>query len=149
MALYEIFETERYAPEVDDTGKPTGYTRYVGQALLKDAKAHIERALKGIPTEYEGESMSLWDTLDYFHTSHQDPGVKSENREFPRCRWVAVFAVEGTNEGMYIHVEAIGPINASGITDHDRRVLLFLGKTFLGFDTAMQIVKAITREFHR
>lgn len=148
MALHNIFETERWTPSLDENGASTGYLEYAGQPLLKEAKAHIERALKAISAEHEGESLTLWSMLDYFHTSHRDLRAVSPEREFPRCRWVAVFAVEGASEGMYIHVEAIGLKNASGTSD-DNRELLFLGKTFFGFDAAMEIVKAITREFHR
>lgn len=44
-------------------------------------------------------------------------------------RWLACFAVTGANEGHYVHVELLRD---------DKRLLLFLGKTFRGMESACQ-----------
>jgi hypothetical protein len=53
------------------------------------------------------------------------------------ANWIAVFAVTGGSEGHYVHVEAIH-------SHTNTRQLLFLAKTFRGFDHAMRIVAALS-----
>lgn len=59
------------------------------------------------------------------------------SRQWPsQHRWIACFAVTGGSEGHYVHVEAIGD---------EKRELLFLGKTFLGMDNALEAVGLLTK----
>lgn len=55
-------------------------------------------------------------------------------------RWIAVFAVTGSNEGHYVHVELIWD------EERTRHVeSLFLTKTFAGHASALELAKIIAR----
>jgi hypothetical protein len=66
------------------------------------------------------------------------------SREAPGARWplhaswIAVFAVTGGSEGHYVHVEALH-------SHSNTRQLLFLAKTFRGFDHALRIVASLSK----
>lgn len=92
------------------------------------------------------QAAGLWEALDYFDLSTDyQPDPRRLPR--PRARWVGCFAVEGDNEGWYIHVEAIALLDENW-SQTDRCELLLLGKTFAGLPTAMQIANVLTREFY-
>lgn len=69
--------------------------------------------------------------------------VKPEIRVPHPYRWIACFAVTGTNEGHYVHVE----IFQSGVDEHHKHTgeLVFLTKTFGGFERAQAIASACAR----
>lgn len=99
----------------DETGKPVSEVfEYVKERLLKDyATGHEEYG--GIIDEYFSCSADgLWPY---------------------RSRWIAVYAVTGGSEGHYVHVDSLD--NEGG------RELLFLARTFRGYDHAMEIAKAL------
>lgn len=94
------------------------------------------------------KAAGLWDALDYFHlTRDWDAGSDARQQPWPAARWVGCFAVEGDNEGWYIHVEAVGLLDENRLTT-DRRELVLMGKTFDGLTVAMMIANALTREFY-
>lgn len=56
-----------------------------------------------------------------------------------RYRWIAIYPVEGSSEGHYIHVDLIhGEAN-------ERRTTLFLTKTFAGQDAAINLAGELCR----
>ena len=73
---------------------------------------------------------------EYFNIS----AMTRPDDEFPECGWLGCFAVKGDSEGHYIHVEAIGHNG-----DHDKRKLLYLGKTFRGMDFAIEAAGALSK----
>lgn len=79
----------------------------------------------------------LYDGLDYFHISDfQDDKKKLD---FPQWRYIACYAVVGSNEGYYIHLDAV--------TTNGEVVPIFIGKTFLGIDFALEVSNALTKVF--
>jgi hypothetical protein len=54
-------------------------------------------------------------------------------------RWLACYAVTGTSEGHYIHVELIGN------TQPEKRLRLWLGKTFSGMLHAYQVAALLAQ----
>lgn len=81
---------------------------------------------------------SLYQALDYLSIAY---GREGELQDFPRGR-IACFAVEGSNEGHYIHVAVIA-VKTGHVTT------ALLGKTFLGLEVALAISNTLTRLFHR
>jgi len=150
------FESEVWRPRNDGSG----YLGYVGQRTLGEALALIETHLRATVIAHAGESLSLWDTLEDFQLGYStecraEPIRKlAPNDDFPSCRWVAVYAVEGSCEGHYVHVDAMRPrrFGADGAIEsqhEDRFATLFVGKTFYGLDVALEVVTAVTPLFHR
>ena len=78
----------------------------------------------------------IYGEIEYFN-----PMSYQEKEMFPIYRWVGCFAVEGGNEGHYIHVEVI---NLEG-----ERNLLYVGKTFEGIDHALKLSNVLTKAFYR
>lgn len=67
--------------------------------------------------------------------------INKEGKElFPRFRWVACYAVEGGNEGHYVHVDVI---DIEG-----KRDLLYVGKTFDGIEHALKLSNVLTKAFY-
>ena len=58
---------------------------------------------------------------------------RSRDLSWPDYRWIACFAVTGSNEGHYIHIEAI---------KDNRRELIYVAKTFQGMGRAFEIARA-------
>jgi hypothetical protein len=117
-------EIEQYEAIPD---KP-GYLRPIDNASTKHVCDSLNRFL-----EHKGHA----DRLDYY-------GAYAEarmNQPFPKFRWIAVFAVTGTNEGIYIHVEAISQDRIKG----DKRELVYLAKTFETMDFAYQVCADIAK----
>lgn len=62
-----------------------------------------------------------------------------------RCQiwyWVACYPVTGKSEGYYIHVATIGPGHETG---EEKHTIVFLGKTFQGFDFAARVANECAR----
>ena len=77
----------------------------------------------------------IYNEIDYFSS------MSYKGKEiFPKYRWVGCFAIEGGNEGHYIHVETI---DVEGI-----RALLYVGKTFEGLDHALKLSNMLTKAFY-
>ena len=70
------------------------------------------------------------------------PAVTGNTRieDIPRWRWLAVYAVEGANEGHYVHVDLI--LNGENYGPH-QVYSLFLVKTFAGKDVAIEIARRL------
>lgn len=71
-----------------------------------------------------------WPTLSHW------PGVQGP------AAWIACYAVEGDNEGWYVHVDALW--RATHRDDPGRRVLLALGKEWSA-DRALAVANACAR----
>lgn len=90
-----------------------GYVRDLGPRSRKAIFEELEDRLiaaSALPEEYFGLA-----------------ALSNPSTAFPEHHWIACFPVTGDSEGHYIHVEAI---------NHNSRELVFLGKTFQGFDFA-------------
>ncbi len=72
-------------------------------------------------------------------------GMDSEqyrNRRWPdRYQWVSVFPVTGGSEGHYLHVEIITPPKEA--RGQGPREMVFLAKTFMGWDYAWRQAKRV------
>jgi hypothetical protein len=72
-------------------------------------------------------------------------GMDSEqyrNRRWPdRYQWISVFPVTGGSEGHYLHVEIITPPKEA--RGQGPREMVFLGKTFMGWDYAWRQAKRV------
>ncbi|MCA1064735.1 hypothetical protein QTG56_24300 (plasmid) [Rossellomorea sp. AcN35-11] len=78
----------------------------------------------------------VYDELDYFSNM-----MRREDSEFSTTyRWIACFAVEGGNEGHYIHIETIS---------EGGNELIYLGKTFMGLEHALKVSNICTQAFYR
>jgi hypothetical protein len=103
-----------------------GYLRYVGNRTIQQIFDELEERLKAencYPDEY----------FDISFTNKE----RSAEQEFPLYRWIACFPVPGSNEGHYIHVEVISP--------EGEREIIFLGKTFQGFEFAAKVAMACAK----
>jgi hypothetical protein len=92
------------------------------------------------------EQVEKVDGVDYFHcdfrlTDHRNDVFEDIVGSYT---WVAVFPVEGSNEGHYVHVDLIGgsprPATPGPYTRYRH---LFLAKTFGGAESAQQIAKTL------
>ena len=109
-----------------------------GETTLGEAGGLIGAELK---------RLGLFDELDYFNTDYQiDKATKLKDVLAIHFNWIAVWAVPGGSEGHYIHVELVGEAQAQEDRIAGRKVsrCIFLGKTFMGLDHAMDVVKALT-----
>jgi len=119
-------ETEIWEPNPE---KP-GYMREVRKKTYGEVYKEVCQFLK---------ERGIWDNLDYFHLSCNCSDKNYEQRPFPVWRWIACYAVVGSSEGHYIHVDII--------KSDGSRELLFLGKTFLGMDYALYVSNMLTKVF--
>lgn len=79
--------------------------------------------------DYLSKSMSDDMIDEYFSNSSRYNGRGDQN--FPQdYNWIACYAVTGGSEGHYVHVDII---------KEDKRTLLYLAKTFRGYDHACEI----------
>ena len=105
-----------------------GYVYYVRSRLLREIRDDLSKAL-----EKEG----LLEEGVYYHSQRG-------NETFPHpWRSIACFAVTGTNEGHYVHVEVF--LDGVDTKLEHKAKLLFSIKTFLGFEKAQHIAAACTR----
>lgn len=100
-----------------------GYVRHIGNRTVGEVFEELK-------TRLERENL-LPD--EYFHLA---VGIDPE-QVFPEYRWITCFAVTGSSEGHYIHVEAIKP--------DGKRELLLLGKTFEGLAFAYKVAYACAK----
>lgn len=100
-----------------------GYLKYVGQRRVDDVFTDLRKALFRTAGT-DGSIPELENALEYFSPNSIAPEL------WPKGRTI-VYAVTGSNEGHYIHVDVISPEGKSqGVTN------IILGKTFDGFDAA-------------
>lgn len=119
-------ETEIWEPI---PSKP-GYLREVRKKTYEEVYKETCQFLK---------ERDIWDKLDYFYLCHDYPNENYEKKPFPEWRWIACYAVVGSSEGHYIHVDIIKADNS--------REFLFLGKTFAGMDYALYVSNMLTKVF--
>lgn len=106
-----------------------GYLRHVRNRTIGEIYDELRERLSNdglLPDEY----------FDISYSCEKKPWERDKD-EFPRCRRIACYAVTGSNEGHYIHVDAIQSITQNIIP-------VFIGKTFQGIDFALNVVKACT-----
>lgn len=102
--------------------------------LLKDIAKDIKDILhqEGLLDEYFGVAPSI------------SMSPENNTRLWPeRYQWVSVFPVQGSSEGRYVHVEIITP--SPNHSKDGPRELIFLGKTFHGFDHSWEISKRVAQ----
>lgn len=101
-------------------GESTGFCEAADNRSLRDVWTELRAKLEETDLLREAESFSPW---TYEGLSLDEP--------FPAYRELACFCVAGSNEGHYVHVEALGGAVGDHAA-HNRRRLVFLGKTFMG-----------------
>lgn len=134
----ETIETQIWEPNPENLP----YLRLARCRTVEEVYQDIKNRLKQIPCP--GEDCSLLDSMDYFSISlrNQATGEIERDKSWPeRYRWISCFAVTGSNEGYYIHVEVITPDDKGP----EKRTLLYLGKTFVSMDTALIISNELTK----
>ena len=96
-----------------------------GTITLRRLHRTLARMLRhlGLCEEY----FSTASALDFEHAGRLDLTWDALVHGELRARWVACYAVTGTSEGHYVHVDGIA---------EDGRHALFLGKTFEGMQSA-------------
>jgi len=90
--------------------------------MLNEATAHIQDDGGWSPT--------------YRWARPEIPKGKTFWEYVKNCRFIAVYHIEGSNEGHYVHVDALGGIDTDGTI---KGVGLFLLKTFGGLEQAQLI----------
>ena len=84
---------------------------------------------------WEAFKASVDPLVDEYLTPEFDQAIKSE--VIPKFRWVSAWAVEGSNEGHYVHIE---------LRNDEGKIIPFgIIKTFLGEDYAWELCKFIQR----
>lgn len=114
------------------------YRTTTPRTMFDKATQHLQE--KG----FELESTSLGARFEY------DPNCPPDG-PVPRHQWLAIYAIEGGNEGHYVHADFIivrDGDRASGCATLESLPLMFV-KTFGGLETAIQIADALTRFFVR
>jgi hypothetical protein len=102
------------------------------------------------PPESSVQDGLLYDQMEYValgydfkYSTSRWPG----NTPLPRFRQLAIYAVEGSNEGHYVHVDLIIPRDRAG-DDHWESVTLIFFKTFGGLRCALDVVCTLTEYFN-
>ncbi len=106
--------------------------------IEQTVKTHLRRT-----TAHDGEC-SLYDKLDYFNAFTYNNDI---NAPVTLRQWISSYAVTGSNEGHYIHVESKEWHDKSGNIKREELTgdRWFLGKTFAGFEVAYEIAAEIAR----
>jgi len=98
----------------------------------------IEREKRTVGEVHKQLVERLGDMIDeYFHVANRydkSPGFNiTAESDWPEqgAKWIACYAVTGSNEGHYIHVDCV--------YNDQTRDMIFLGKTFQGMDHAQRI----------
>lgn len=131
----QSFDIEKYTP---DPTRP-GFCLFERMATYAECQQAIENHLRSINFDHQGDKITLWDALDYFHVSGDvrfDKGFDPEKNQIPGFRYLEISAVQGSSEGHYLHVKATD-------ADSGESRGLFLGKTFLGLKIAYEIAREI------
>lgn len=105
------------------TGESTGMCRFSRGRKILDVYTNLRGALtkEGLEDEYF--------TIDFDHRGDKDARWPGPGE----YRWIACYAVQGSCEGWYYHVDLVG--------GNIGRRCIFLGKTFLGWDHAWKAAK--------
>lgn len=116
---HQIIEIERYKPNLDNPG----YLTFLGYITVKELYDEIEKRWKAIAISYQNEPSLLYNFLDYFRSVLLLNIIQALTipLPIPNHKALAIYAVTGSNEGHYIHIDAI---------DNDTRSPLIVGKTF-------------------
>ena len=128
--------------------KPSRTIREVGRFLR--LKLSRSPATKNI--ESFGESYSISDMMQAW--SREEPLGFSSSSTWEsvrnRFRWVAAYAVTGTSEGHYVHIDLVcETADETGMNLPDRKirarraVTVFTGKTFEGMDAAYTVARRV------
>ena len=125
--IHDYIETDIYEPIPE---KP-GLLRYVGQRTLKEVFQELEQRLKADGLLQEVEYFGICVTVRYSDEWRDGNG---EGYLFPAFRWIACYAVTGSSEGHYVHIDAIMP--------DGERMSLGGGKTFMGWEAACKLANA-------
>ena len=132
---FKPIEMGKYEPHPEKKG----YLIYTGNNSIKEVYKQLKDRLEKdglLPDEYFSVSCGS----DY----HEDA-------PFPESyRWIACYAVTGDSEGAYIHVDVLVPREMPGRVNALTKVflesrMLFLGKTFKGFDFAARVAAACAK----
>ena len=131
--------SQRLAPIELEVWKPNpdkpGYCMFDRMATVGDVYDRCVEALDqaGLEDDIEGLTiMHPYGRLD----------------DWPRSWFVACFAVRGSSEGHYIHVEATALTLGEYRHQVDERRLVLLCKTFSGLDRATAVAAALTSAFY-
>jgi len=124
--IQEIIETQVWEPDED---RP-GYLKLIRSKTVGEVFAEITATLDR--DEWGYVTTPGWD--EYFNISGD------ADRPFPQGRLV-VFPVTGGSEGHYIHVEVLDTIDEKGWVPERNHELVYLGKTFQGWDAAWTAAK--------
>jgi hypothetical protein len=115
---YAMIATDCWQPDPDRAG----YLRYVCQRTIREVVADLRRVLGEYPVGGE----------EYFTASKY--GRRGEEiTDWPKGR-IAVFAVRGSNEGDYVHIEVI---------HEGESTIVALAKTFQGRDAAWTFARHV------
>lgn len=129
---YELV-LEDWAPIVEKaTGDSTGMSCYVGGRLLSEIR---KKLLDGL------ESAGL--ILDEYFSVSTVAQLNRDWETWPKDVWrVVCFAVEGSSEGHYVHVDTY----VKAPNEQELKVsTVFLLKTFLGMEHALRLSNELTR----
>ena len=92
-----------------DIPEKEGYVTFDKTCTYAQLKEAVENHLKNIPyTDCMGDQYTLYDMLDYIHTSVY---YDQADQNIPRFRWIYCWPTEGGSEGHYFHVECTTPKN--------------------------------------
>lgn len=130
-------EIERWVPNPE---RP-GYLKYAGNRTKREVFTELKDRL-----EQDGLSPD-----EYFLISGDLSIVDNGKEPFPEgYRWIACYPVTGRSEGHYIHVDVMvsherhrDPFSLP--ETYEERNLVFLGKTFKGFDFAARVAAACAK----
>lgn len=116
-------ETEIWEPNPDKSG----YLRLVRHKTFKEVFEETKQFLI---------ERDIWDNLDYFNLQNDK---ECESNPFPAWRMICCYAVVGSSEGYYVHVDII---------DIDgKRIPLFIGKILSSMEYALYISNMLTKVF--
>lgn len=105
-----------------------GYVHTIRRKTVKEVYEELRARL-----EFEGMLPDEYFAISTLIEYEKEDGI---NKPFPDFRLIACYPVTGGNEGHYIHVDAI---------KDGKCELIFVGKTFQGFERACEIANACAR----
>ena len=114
--------------------RETPYMTYEveGRFIKNEAGKPLKTVYDYLHGKLREDHYALWERLDYFHT---DAVTERSNPPWPIDDRIACFAIPGSSEGYYVHVECLGK---------DRRRNLLLGKCW-SWDDALELSNVLTR----
>ena len=128
---FEPIEIQKHEPHPEKKG----YLIHTGNISIKEVYKQLKERLEKedlLPEEYFSIS------CDHHY---------KENATFPNdYKWIACYAVTGSSEGYYTHIDVLVPREVPGqIGMILESRLLYLGKTFQGFDFAARVAAACSK----